>query len=109
MIIIFWEMTPYHFPEDDNHHTHRRGNLKSYINKVVCYLLQIQSKRARIDQPQYVTKSATLEITLLGATLLAAGVNFKCSLTYSPRNRFSVKIIQAPFRNLHSPTLAKVC
>jgi hypothetical protein len=22
----------YHLPEDDNHHSHRRGNLKSYIN-----------------------------------------------------------------------------
>jgi hypothetical protein len=35
MIIIFWEMTPcgsYHLPEDDNHHSHRRGNLKSYKN-----------------------------------------------------------------------------
>jgi hypothetical protein len=21
----------YHLPEDDNHHSHRRGNLKSYI------------------------------------------------------------------------------
>jgi hypothetical protein len=45
MIIIFWEMTPCgsyknlicrwvatrcHLPEDDNHHSHRRGNLKSY-------------------------------------------------------------------------------
>jgi hypothetical protein len=32
MIIIFWEMTPCgSFPEDDNHHIHRRGNLKSFI------------------------------------------------------------------------------
>jgi hypothetical protein len=32
MIIIFWEMTPCgsYLPEDDNHHSHRRGNLKSY-------------------------------------------------------------------------------
>jgi hypothetical protein len=32
MIIIFWEMTPCgsYLPEDDNHHIHRRGNLKSY-------------------------------------------------------------------------------
>jgi hypothetical protein len=33
MIIIFWEMTPcgsYHLLEDDNHHSHRHGNLKSY-------------------------------------------------------------------------------
>jgi hypothetical protein len=35
MIIIFWEMTPCgHFPEDDNHHSHRRGNLKSYKVKL---------------------------------------------------------------------------
>jgi hypothetical protein len=28
----------YHLPEDDNHHSHRRGNLKSYmkINKLQC-------------------------------------------------------------------------
>jgi hypothetical protein len=26
----------YHLPEDDNHHSHRRGNLKSYkVN--ICY------------------------------------------------------------------------
>jgi hypothetical protein len=31
MIIIFWEMTP--LPEDDNHHSHRRGNLKSYKDR----------------------------------------------------------------------------
>jgi hypothetical protein len=40
MIIIFWEMTPCgsyknHLPEDDNHHSHRRGNLKSYNIKIV--------------------------------------------------------------------------
>jgi hypothetical protein len=36
MIIIFWEMTPCgsHLPEDDNHHSHRRGNLKSYIMNI---------------------------------------------------------------------------
>jgi hypothetical protein len=25
----------YHLPEDDNHHSHRRGNLKSYIFKII--------------------------------------------------------------------------
>jgi hypothetical protein len=25
----------YHLPEDDNHHSHRRGNLKSYIKFLV--------------------------------------------------------------------------
>jgi hypothetical protein len=40
LIIIFWEMTPCgsyknHLPEDDNHHSHRRGNLKSYRKYIV--------------------------------------------------------------------------
>jgi hypothetical protein len=50
MIIIFWEMTPcgsyknLSLPEDDNHHSHRRGNLKSYtLFKVV---LQTAIKKA---------------------------------------------------------------
>jgi hypothetical protein len=25
----------YHLPEDDNHHSHRRGNLKSYNNTFI--------------------------------------------------------------------------
>jgi hypothetical protein len=63
MIIIFWEMTPWgagrrsgsgpftrrppawvliratrcHFPEDDNHHSRRRGNLESYIESKINY------------------------------------------------------------------------
>jgi hypothetical protein len=39
MVIIFWEMiiraTRRHLPEDDNQHSHRRGNLKSYNIKYV--------------------------------------------------------------------------
>jgi hypothetical protein len=28
----------YHLPEDDNHHSHRRGNLKSYKPICICFL-----------------------------------------------------------------------
>jgi hypothetical protein len=47
MIIIFWEMTPcgsynYHLPEDDNHHSHRRGNLKYYNTQTVVISLVLQ-------------------------------------------------------------------
>jgi hypothetical protein len=31
-----------HLPEDDNHHSHRRGNLKSYIN-LLDYSLALRS------------------------------------------------------------------
>jgi hypothetical protein len=27
-----------HLPEDDNHHSHRRGNLKSYKVRIVLYM-----------------------------------------------------------------------
>jgi hypothetical protein len=30
----------YHLPEDDNHHSHRRGNLKSY-HHVVCHIITV--------------------------------------------------------------------
>jgi hypothetical protein len=30
--------TRYHLPEDDNHHSHRRGNLKSYKEKLASCL-----------------------------------------------------------------------
>jgi hypothetical protein len=37
------EFDDYHLPEDDNHHSHRRGNLKSYkpefiflLNNIAC-------------------------------------------------------------------------
>jgi hypothetical protein len=44
MFIIFWEMTPCgsyknRRPEDDNHHSHRRGNLKSY-SLLLVYLIK---------------------------------------------------------------------
>jgi hypothetical protein len=51
MIIIFWEMMPCgsyknHLPEDDNHHNHRRGNLKSYdVNDVYCPSVQPQAEK----------------------------------------------------------------
>jgi hypothetical protein len=44
MIIIFWEMMPCgsyknHLPEDDNHHSHRRGILKSNMG----FILNVKS------------------------------------------------------------------
>jgi hypothetical protein len=30
-MLIYSYLDDYHLPEDDNHHSHRRGNLKSYI------------------------------------------------------------------------------
>jgi hypothetical protein len=35
MLTIF-NSDDYHLPEDDNHHSHRRGNLKSYIHFQLC-------------------------------------------------------------------------
>jgi hypothetical protein len=35
----------YHLPEDDNHHSHRRGNLKSYN---FLYLRRIQPYKCRL-------------------------------------------------------------
>jgi hypothetical protein len=33
----------YHLPEDDNHHSHRRGNLKSYMDNKCLQILNINS------------------------------------------------------------------
>jgi hypothetical protein len=43
---VLTRATRRHLPEDDNHHSHRRGNLKSYMlccvrNDWVCVLLAI--------------------------------------------------------------------
>jgi hypothetical protein len=33
IVITLRRIDDYHLPEDDNHHSHRRGNLKSYTEK----------------------------------------------------------------------------
>jgi hypothetical protein len=34
----------YHLPEDDNHHSHRRGNLKSYKVSFISVCLHVTKK-----------------------------------------------------------------
>jgi hypothetical protein len=51
MIIIFWEITPCYFPEDDNHQNHRRGNLKSY-RVILVYLFGICCVDGQIVIPE---------------------------------------------------------
>jgi hypothetical protein len=35
----------YHLPEDDNHHSHRRGNLKSYICETRDYVNSVLARK----------------------------------------------------------------
>jgi hypothetical protein len=44
-----------HFPEDDNHHRHRHGNLKSYVMELI---------RTSVDRWQTVFKRPVLNIVL---------------------------------------------
>jgi hypothetical protein len=43
--VVLIRATRCHLPEDDNHHSHRRGNLKSYIVLYILIFMFLDSRR----------------------------------------------------------------
>jgi hypothetical protein len=78
--VVLIRATRRHLPENDNHHSHRRGNLKSYILDVLYFkqFSDIHTVNTKIDKNVYQHLVLSMKFAVNGSLLMITSTDKSC-------------------------------